>query len=157
MNRGVTVTDQEIRRFYDRNVDKKNSRALYYKPEIAQIAVVVTTKEEDCRKAFAEYKNGVSWKRVVQNYSEDKRNPASDGILPAIARGRTQWAKVPALEETIFGLKIGGMAGPQKFAGAWWIIRCIDKKPEKIISFEQVKEDCRTGAQLLKGIPANGK
>jgi len=50
---------------------------------------------------------------------------------------------------------VGDMKGPTKMAGAWWIIRCLDKTPAKTQTYAQAREDAKTGALLTKGIPAN--
>ena len=37
---GITVTDDEVKQFYDQNVDKRNPNALYYTPESVQVAII---------------------------------------------------------------------------------------------------------------------
>jgi parvulin-like peptidyl-prolyl isomerase len=155
LNQGVTVTDPEIRRFYERNVDKKNPNARYYTPETIQIAVIVTRTEEEAKKARQQLRLK-SWAAVVKEFSVDM-SKANNGLLPPTLRGRTRASKIAGLEDDLFRMKVGEQMGPRRFAGAWWIIRCVDRKPEKTLPFEQVKDECRTGAMLLKGIPANAK
>lgn len=154
LNRGVQVTDADIHKFYTLNTDPKNPKARYYTPEITQIAVIVTTTEADVKAAQTALNQGVSWQDAAKKYSKD-RSKDSGGLMPPIPRGRTRTSQVPGMEDAIFGLKIGEQLGPRKFAGAWWLIRCLDKKPAVTRPFEEVKEECKTGAMLTKGLPAN--
>jgi parvulin-like peptidyl-prolyl isomerase len=155
LSQGVQVSDADVRRFYEQNIDRRNTLAQYYTPESIRIAVIITKTEAIARKALADMDKGIAWPETVKRYSTDSSKDNS-GVMPPILRGRTKASKtVPGLEQAIFSLKIGQMIGPRQFAKAWWIIRCLDKKPEKIVPFEQVKEQCRTGAMLMKGLPAN--
>lgn len=153
---GIQVTDAEIRRFYDANTDKKNPKALYYTPESVVLAVIVTASEDKCKQAKRDMGIGIPFSTVVKTYSQD-RSKANGGLLPPILRGRTNAGRIPGLEEAVFGLKIGEETGPRKFAGAWWIIRCLDKKPEATIPFDKVKEQAKLGAMLVKGLPLNAR
>ncbi len=156
VNKGVTVTDAEVRKFYESNVDPKNPLALFYVPDQVQIAVIVTATEANAKKALSEMNSGIPWATVVKKYSQDGSKQNS-GVLPPTLRGRTRSKDVPGLEDAIFGMKIGETIGPRSFAKAWWIIRCLDKKLSQKKTFEQVKEQAKTGAELVKGIPANSK
>lgn len=156
VNKDVTVTEAEIKKFYQDNIDKKNPDARFYTPETAQIAVIVTTTQAEANKALSELREGRSWSEVVSKYSDD-RSKSNEGVLPPFQRGRTKARNVPGLEETIFSMKIGSQLGPKRFQNAWWIIRCLDRKPEVTQPFEKVKEEARTGAMLMKGLPSKAK
>lgn len=154
IGRGVTVTDEEVRRFYRTNADPKNPNARFHTPETVRIRVIVTQTEAAGRSALAELRRGEPWSEVVQKYSKDQSRD-NDGLVPPMRRGRTRSARVPGMESTIFGLRVGQMIGPVRLAGAWWIIQCLDKTPASTRPFEEVKEEARMGAMVLKGLPAN--
>ena len=78
-------------------------------------------------------------------------------MIPTIVRGRNNLGKINGLEDAIFDLKIGSDLGPRQFAGAWFIIKCLDRQSARTLPFDQVKEECRAGAMLVKGLPVNGK
>lgn len=157
VNKGIQVSDAEIRRFYQRNVDPKNPRALYYTPEWVQMAVIVTATEAQARRAVSDMNKGIPFATVARTYSKDQSRERG-GVLPGpTLRGRTRASKTPGFEAAVFGMKVGQQIGPRKFAGAWWIIRCLDKQPAKKRSFEEVKDEARTGAMLAKGLPVNSK
>jgi len=161
INKGVQVTEAEIRKFYKDNIDRKNPTARFYTPESAQIAVIVTASKASADRALRELENGSSWQDVVEKYSQD-RSKSNNGVLPPFLRGRTRAAKVPGLESAIFSMKVNQQVGPLQFTQpsgtgrsikAWWIIRCLDRKPAETQPFEKVKEEARMGAMLTKGLP----
>jgi foldase protein PrsA len=156
LTRGITVTAADVRRYYDVGASRSNPKGQYYIPETVQVAAIVTQTEGEAHKALAELNKGTSFDTVARERSKD-RSKSRGGILPAIQRGRTKSAQVPGMESLLFGLRIGQQSGPHKLAGLWWIVRCLDKRPAVTRPFEQVKDECRLGAMLVKGIPANQK
>ena len=156
LDKGITVTEEEIRRFYDQNSSRANPKALYFHPASAQIAVIVTSKEANCAAALDAMSKGLSFGEAAKKYSEDT-SKSNSGVLPPIYQTVVGTPKSPELEKTVFSLKIGGQIGPQAFAGKWWIIRCLDKKQEVTEPFEKVREQARMGALLAKGVPQNAK
>ncbi len=149
ITKGVTVAPDEVKKFYSVNVDPKNAQAVFYRPESVQVAVIVTKTQADARKAQAELSRGIPWPTVVKTYSQDASR-SNDGVLPPTLRGRTRASQIPGLDAAIFGMRIGQTLEPRQFAGAWWIIRCLDKKPSKTEKFDDVKDQAEVGAKLLK-------
>jgi parvulin-like peptidyl-prolyl isomerase len=156
INQGVTVTDEEIQKYYQRNIDPKNPQAAFYTPEMARVAVIVTATQEDAKKALEAIRDGEAFDKVAQKHSVDisKKN---GGLMPPVYRGRSNLTKVPGMEDAIFRMKIGEQIGPVKYANAWWIIRCLDKRAAETRSLEKVREEARLGATLAKGLPANAE
>lgn len=156
LGNGQTATDAEIRAYYDANADRQNPKARFFTPDTTTISVIITPVEEDARKAVSELHQGADFAAVAKTYSKDPSS-RQGGVLPAVQRGRSNASRVPGLEQATFGLSAGQQLGPRKFAGAWWIIRCLDKKPEHLLPFEQVKDECRIAVLTSKGANANGK
>ena len=156
LNKGVEVTEVEVRRFYDQNSVRTNPKSLYFHPAVAQIAVIVASNQAACQAALDAMKKGMTWVEAAKKYSEDA-SKANGGVLPTIFRTTAGKPKSPQLEDAVFALKIGGQLGPQTFANKWWVIRCLDKKQEVTEPFDKVKEQARMGALLAKGVPQNAK
>ena len=156
LTKGVKVTEADVRRFYDLNVDPRNPTAAYYTPEAAEVELIVTPAEQDADKAVAELVAGKPFALVAQQYSREASKDRG-GVMPVVVRGRSWAARIPDLEKVIFATKIGQRAGPVQIAGAWWIIQVLDRKLSRTLPFDQVRNECRTGALLLKGTPVNGK
>lgn len=156
MTTGVTVTDAEVRKYYQANVDKRNPRARFYIPETIQVAVIGTRSREAALAALDDLKQGVPWEEAARTHSLDV-SAFSGGILPPFARGRTMSAMIPGMDATVFALDQGQRIGPVKYGEGWWIIQCRDKMPEKTLPFESVKVRARIWAEMEKGIPKNGR
>jgi foldase protein PrsA len=151
----VTVTEEEIRRFYTENTNRKDPNARYYTPETIQLAVIVTKTEAAAAKARSDIQHGIQFSTAAKTYSVDDASKQTGGQVGLITRGRTQAAKLPGFEDRVFKMKIGEMIGPVFIAKMWWIIQCLNKTPEKNVRYEEVREECRQGALLLKGVRQN--
>ena len=155
LTRDVSVTSADVKRFYDRNIDPTNPDALYYTPDAAQIAVIVSPTLEASEKVVQAIHNGVPFEHAAAIYSTDQPSRGNGGILPAILRGRTTKKSYPGLEQAIFSLKIGQQSEPIKVGQTWWLIKCLDRQPASTQAFQQVKEQATLGAQLSKLSTAN--
>lgn len=155
-SKGVTVSEQEIREFYRQNVDHKNPNARYYQPETVQVAVIVTDKEAAAKKALEALASGNTFEAVARAFSKDK-SAANGGALPPVRKGSLNAQKFPEMEQMLFSMKPGEQRNLVKLAGAWWIIRCTGHVGEQTTQYERVREECRTGALLAKGLASNGR
>jgi foldase protein PrsA len=155
--KGVKVTEEEMKRFYQANTDKNNPRARFYTPEAIRVAVIVTRSEQQSKQALSLMNKGSAFDKVAREYSVDP-SKKQGGALPVILRGRTKLAQVRGgMEDAIFRLKIGEQLGPKKFVDSWWIIHCVDKTLPVIKRFPDVQEECRAGILLQKGMPLNAR
>lgn len=73
---------------------------------------------------------------LAVEYSEDPSAASNKGDLGFFERGRM----VPQFEQAAFALKKGEITAPVKTAFGYHIIRLIDHKPERQLSFDDVKE-----------------
>lgn len=156
VGKGVTVTDDDVRRFYEVNTDPRNPQARYYRPETVSVAVILSDKPDDIKNALHDLASGTAFTQVAARYSKDQ-SKANGGLLPPIRRGSTDAQKFPGLENALMALKPGQQIDTFKTAGALWIIRCVEHGAEVKVAFEQVKDECRQGALLTKGAQANGQ
>lgn len=150
LTKGVNATDAEIRNYYQQNIKPNNPRARFYTPETVRIAVIVTNTQAAGQNAIKAMNNGMSFQNAAKNFSVDVSTNSNGGVLPLIPRGRTKAASIPGFESAIFGMKIGQMIGPRKFAGKWWIIQCIDHQAAAVEPFNQAKDACRQAVLLSK-------
>ena len=155
LGRGVEVSEAEIRRFYEVNAYPRNPGARYYQPETAQVAVIATATKADAAKAQADLNHGIPWATVARTQSRHASR-TNGGQLPPLARGRmTDGGRLPGFEAAVFGTPIGRTIGPRQFAGAWWLVRVLDRKPAVTQPFAKVRDEARLGALLAKALPSN--
>ena len=152
--KGVEVSGEDVANFYRANTDKNNPSARYYHPETVTVAAILSDKEADIDHALHELAAGRPFGEVAQTYSRDA-SKANGGLLAPLQRGHINAKQFPGLEAPLFNLKVGEQIDKSKVAGAWWILRCVAKAPEQTVPFPQVAAECRTGAMLTKGLPAN--
>ncbi len=152
--RGIEVTPEEVRAFYQRNADPKNPTARYYIPDEIQVTAVATSTEEAARQALRELAMGVPWNVVATRYSEDPSRRAG-GRMPPFSRGGSLFATNPATEAAVFAMRPGDRLGPVQAARMWWVLRCDNVWRRRTIPWNEAKEDARIGAMLVKGIAQN--
>jgi parvulin-like peptidyl-prolyl isomerase len=152
---GVTVSDDELRAYYNANTNKKNPKSAFFNPETVRVRVIVVPKLEIAQKALREVKMGISFETVARHYSKDTSAP-NGGLLPPIGYGRTPLKHVPGMETFLFGLRPGEVLGPQQFMGAWFIAKCEAHTQAYTATFDSVKELCRKAIIRAKGITDNG-
>lgn len=155
LTQGVSVTDDEVRRYYDAQSSPNTPNALFFRPQTIEVAVIVTPTEQKAQEAFAALRSGMKWGDAARKFSiDDSRN--RQGLMPIIAQGRSKVRQVPGMEAALFSMKNGGFLGPRKFANAWWLIRCVKIQPESRVSFEEARDMSRQGALMKKGAELNG-
>ena len=155
LTRNVTVTEAEVKQYYDANADPKNPKARYYQPEQVQVAVIVSDREADIQQAIHGLAGGASFADMAARYSKDK-SKSDNGLLPAVRRRQIDPGQFPGMEKSLFAMKVGQQLDSVKIGGAYWIIRCVGKAEEKRIPFETAAEECRQAATLIDGARING-
>lgn len=161
ITKGISVNDQEIHAFYDLNTDPRNASALFFQPEAVSVQIINTDNKGDIARAKHDIQSGATFEAVARSYSKDK-SKSNGGLLPPALRGQIDKKKYPGLEETAFSMKPNQIiydfhtpgfvdANGRRIAMLYWIIHCVNHRPQRKLPFDQVKEDCRTGAMMVKG------
>jgi len=131
------VTPDEVRRFYDQNID------MYRTPEqvrASHILFKTAGKDEAAVRAQAEdvlkqVKNGGDFAALARKYSEDEGSKDKGGDLDYSARGRM----VPEFETAAFSMKPGETSDLVKSEFGFHIIRVTDHKAETTRSLDEVR------------------
>lgn len=155
VSQGLRATEEETQAYYKQQTDPKNPAAKYYTPPGVRVSVIVTPQETQSRAAAAELANSVAFDKVALKYSIDPSKNAG-GVLPTVLKGRTASARIPGLEARVFGMDVGAQLGPLKIGNVWWIIRCLEKIPEKVEPYEKVKDECQQEATVQKSLRQRG-
>lgn len=148
VTKGVSVSDKEIKDFYDKSKD-----TLYTKPERTQIGAIICKSKDKIMKADAQLKARQDFSTVALNLSDDERSRREGGTLGWVWRGQKG---VPEnLIENAFALKIRSVSEPfevkQGNEDQWVILKALDRKPKTILSFADVKDQIREGIAFSKG------
>ena len=156
ITQGVTVTDADTQAYYRAQSNPNNPAAQFYRPAEVSLRAIATATEPQARQALVELASNTPFELVATTYSLDT-SKTNGGLLAPLAFGRSPLHRSPALEQSIFAMKVGSQMGPVFFANQWWIFRCQDKAAATTLPYSQVQEQCLTGAKLAKGTAVNSK
>lgn len=100
---------------------------------------VVRAKAE---KLLAELRDGEDFGKLAEKYSEDLGSARRNGEL----QGWSEKGKlVPAFEEAAYALKPGELSGLVRTRVGYHIIKLLEKREARQLSFDEVKEPIMTG------------
>ncbi len=156
ITQGVTVTEADARNYYALQSNPSNPKAQFYHPAEVSLRAIATATQGQAHLALTELNAQTPFELVATTYSLDTSR-SNGGLLAPLALGRSPLHADPALEQQIFSMTVGSQVGPVFFARQWWIFRCQDKAPATTIPYDQVQDQCLTGAKLLKGTALNSK
>ena len=124
------VKEEEIRAFYDENLDK------FTQGETVNASHILVESEEEAAKIAADIKAGtVTFEEAAAQYSSCPSKEAG-GNLGEFGRGQM----VPEFEEAAFALEVGVVSDPVKTQFGYHIIRTNAKGEAKPISYNEARE-----------------
>ncbi len=135
----VTVSESEMKTYY------KNNKSDFQQKEQVKVSHIIILSgkngkydkpEEKINEIYKKVKNGESFSTLAKEYSEDG-SAQNGGSLGYITRGTT----VPSFEEKAFSTEIGEVSEPFKTKFGYHILKVEDKKEEKQLSFNEVKDE----------------
>ena len=137
----ITVTDKEIRTYYDSNLDRfKQSEQV----KASHILIPVDPKADDAEKAKArkqietiqkKVKKGEDFEALAKEHSGCPSN-TKGGDLGYFGQGQM----VKPFEEAAFALEPGQVSDIVETRFGYHLIKVTDKKPAMTVPFEEVKE-----------------
>ena len=154
LTNGITVSDAEVRDFYNAQSNPKNPQAQFYRPATMTFRVIATASQSSALKAIAELNTNTPFELVASAYSADPSKNAG-GLLAPLQQGRSPLSQAPLLETALYSMKVGQLYGPVNFNKGWWIFRCEDKSTGHALSFDSIKDEARLGAAIVKGTRLN--
>ncbi|MBN2398301.1 MAG: peptidylprolyl isomerase [Deltaproteobacteria bacterium] len=137
----IGISDTESKDYYDKNPD------LFKQPEKVQarhILIKIDPVGGEAKKAEAlkkikqvqkELKEGKPFPELAKKYSECPSS-AEGGDLGYFARGQM----VQPFEDVAFSLKKGETSGVVETSFGYHLIQAVDKKPEVMSSYDEVKD-----------------
>jgi len=124
----VTAEDEESRKYYE---EHKNE---FVAPEQRRVAQILSTSEKDAAVARQALTAGTEFATAVKKYSRDPISAMQEGDLGWITPDR-----VPAAFKPVLTLGIGEVSKPIQSPGGWHLIKVLEIKPARQLTFEEVK------------------
>ena len=139
VTKGVTVTDADVRKYYDDNIDQ------FTQPESRDVSHILVKTKAEAEKIRAELENGADFATLAKKYSTDTQSAKLGGELGN--QPREQWVK--PFGDALWALKTGEISQPVQSQFGWHVIKAnSDITPKKVTPFEQVKDQIKS--QLLE-------
>jgi parvulin-like peptidyl-prolyl isomerase len=136
LNKKITepskLSETELKEYYEKNKSRFNQ------PESLKLKLISTRDESKVKEILKKLKAGEDFGSVAYEMSEDAYR-VKGGDLGYMHKGRL----LPEIEKVAFSLKTGELSEPFKAGDLWYIIKTEDKKPEKQMSFEEVKNSLK--------------
>jgi peptidyl-prolyl cis-trans isomerase C len=136
----VSVSDEEIREFYEKNKDKITKGTQF------RASHILVATEEEANSIYDRIMKGESFATLAKEYSLDKVSAEKGGDLGYFGSGRM----VPEFERALIGMKKGEISKPVRTRFGYHIIKLTDIKKGKPATFEDAKESIRRQLILQK-------
>ena len=134
----VTVEEEELKTYYEENKDK------YTEPEQVKARHILVEDEETAKSILKQLEMGEDFAEIAKEKSTDPGSKDKGGDLGFFERGVMD----TSFEEVAFSLGIGETSAPVTTMFGYHIIRVEDKKPERLLPYENVQDDVRK--QVIK-------
>lgn len=126
----VTVTDEEVKKYYEENKEKFMEQAT------ASAKHILVATEEEANEVYAEIKDGkITFEEAAKKYSTCP-SKEQGGDLGTFGRGMM----VPEFEDATFAAEIGEITKPVKTQFGYHLILVEQKNDAKEKQLEEVKE-----------------
>ncbi len=124
------MTEETLKDYYSKNTSK------FKQPESVKLRIISAKDEKKAKEIIAKLKAGEDFSNLAAKMSEDDYR-IMGGDIGYVHKGRI----FPELEEAAFHkLKVGEMSGLIKAENTWFIIKLEDKKPEYLMTFDEIKD-----------------
>lgn len=128
----VTVTDEEVKAFYEGNPEMFKGEAS------VRAKHILVDNEEKAKEVKAAIDGGVSFEDAAKEHSNCPSS-SQGGDLGFFTRGKM----VPEFEEAAFTLAIGEVSNPVQTQFGYHLIKVEEKTKEAAKSFEEVKDQLK--------------
>lgn len=118
-----TISDDEIEKFYDVNIDS------FKQPASRDVRVILNSsqaKADQAKQALEADDSDESWKKVASQYSQDQASKDRGGLLEGLTEGQGD----PQLEAQAFSASEGEIVGPFKTDRGYYVIEVTKITPE---------------------------
>lgn len=130
----VSVSDKELKNYYDNNKEEFNEKSSVH-------ARHILVKEEDEAKAIEKQLKSLSGDALKNKFIELAKEKSTGptgpngGDLGYFSEGQM----VPEFNDKVFSMKVGTLSEPVKTQFGYHVIYLEDKKAQKTLSFTEVK------------------
>ena len=130
----VTVTDADIKAYYDKNPTQ------YQQPASRDVRHILVKSEAQAQKLHDQIQAGADFAKLAEKYTQDTASKADGGKFTAF-KGRT----VEPFDKFVFSAKTGELSEPIKTEFGWHIIEVLSAvKPATTTPLAEVEDSIKT-------------
>lgn len=133
LRRGISVTESELRDYFDAHPDE-----FYSEMRVRVSEIQVPTKGE-ADKLYTQLKAGAAFANLAQQHTTRKGYERNGGDL-----GYVKEYRFPEIYEQAVAMKVGALSAPFQAEGNWSIIKIVERIEPEPRDFESVKGDLFT-------------
>lgn len=130
------LTDANVKAFFE------SHKARYSQDEV-HARHVLLKEENEAREVYSKAKAGEDFETLAKKYSKDPSAAQNGGDLGFFTRSRM----VPQFADKAFSMKKGEISEPVKSPFGWHVIKVVDTRPGKAVSFDEIKEQVKSDFQ----------
>lgn len=139
MTKGVTVSDEEVRKRYE------EQKSTFQIPEQVQISQITVASENDMKKVRNELGPTAQFSVVANTYSKDPFAQSGGRVPMPLSRQGMPGGPVPKeAVDAAFKLQPGQVSDPIKSGANWVFVKLEEKIPAKEPKFEDIRELMRS-------------
>jgi parvulin-like peptidyl-prolyl isomerase len=134
VTKNVTVTDTDIKAYYDKNPSQ------YQQPASREVRHILVKSKAKAQEHHDQIQSGADFAKLAKKYTQDEASKADGGKFTAF-KGRT----VEPFDKFVFSAKTGELSDPIKTEFGWHIIEVLSAiKPATTTPLDQVKDSIKT-------------
>ncbi len=130
IRKGIKVTEEDIKKYYDEHQDRYGARSRVFARQI------MLSSEAEAKTVLAKVKKGGDFASLAQQFSKDQDSASRGGDIGLVTPGRTD----PALEQAVMGLKEGEVSPVVKTDKGFFIVKADKVAESKEKPYDQVKK-----------------
>lgn len=129
----VSVTDEEIRSYFDEHREELNQK------ESVELRHIVTATRDEAVGVLDELRSGADFAELARQKSTDLASAESGGYVGKVYRGELP----PDIESVVFGLEAGEFSEPVETYGGFAVFKVTEKTEAREVTLEEVKDKVR--------------
>lgn len=135
----ITVTEEEIKDYYEKHKDK------FIADETVKASHILVDSEEEAYEVLEDITDGLSFEEAAAQYSKCP-SKKEGGALGRFGRGQM----VKEFEDAVFSMQAGEISEPVKTQFGYHIIKLTEHIPERHASPEEAYQEAKDGCFMEK-------
>jgi len=130
IRKGIKITDEEVKKYYDEHQDRYGARTRVFARQI------MLTSEAEAKSVLEKIKKGGDFAGLAKQFSKDQGSAAKGGDIGLVSPGKLD----PALDKAVSGLKEGEVSPVVKTDKGFYIMKADRVSASQEKPYDQVQK-----------------